>query len=325
MVIPFHEYASVPVSGPTAAAHERLMAAPQEEVAAATAQAISDIRPLTRSWGLRPTVLPTVTASPTDDDQLGSVEVRWEGIDAETAWPSLTARLLVVPSRVDGGTRLVLLSPRSPGVELTTAALDRVERRRGVEVPLRCFLSALAERLRDPATPPLHEQHDVTTHRRPLFVHHVLGVAADPDELAAWLRADPGTLAEDVTAAALDAAADTLAAGRFRTPARPRIVTAGASASRVGVVDLGWASDEEATGWPPITLTLVVEADTGGSRIAVLSEREPSYDMSLNRVDKHQRNQVLSTLGANVLDAITRSLPAAPTEQLQQRELQAAN
>ena len=75
------------------------------------------------------------------------------------------------------------------------------------------------------------------------------------------------------------------------------------------MVDLAWTSDEEATGWPHIGLTLAVEAAPDGSRLVILSRRAPGYDLSSNRVDKHQRDQILRELGSHVADAAVRRLP----------------
>lgn len=310
MVTPFHQYASVPLSRPTAAVRECLMADPAEMVSTATATALSRLEPLVRSWGLSPTTLPTVTAARTGSDAIGSVDLRWSGNEDQTVWPSLTARLLVVPAHPGTGARLALLSPRSPGAELATIRLDAGHRRRMVNVAMQRFLHDLASQLTAPASMQADGPGVTTFDRRPVFVHHLQTVHLDPDELAHRLTDDPAVLAADVTTAAINAAAEPLAAGRFRAPATPRADVHETPAGQLGVLELGWASDEEATGWPRMSLVLAVEAAPGGSRLAVLSTREPGYDLSLNRIDKHQRDQVIRDVGYHVTEAILGRLPS---------------
>lgn len=316
MVAPFHQYASVPLLASPAAAHERLMANPADLIAAATATALSLLEPLIRSWGLSPIALPSLTTTPTEPDTIGSVEVRWSGDEDKTGWPSLLARLLVVPACPNTGARIVLLSPRSPGAELATNRLGRLYRRRIVSVATQRFLHDLAARLAD------SDHHSgafigpgVTSFdRRPLFLHHVQAVSVDPAELVSRLTDDPWRLAVVAATVALEAAAEPLAAGRFRSSATPQVSVEAPTAGQLGVLRLNWASDEEATGWPRISLVLVVEAASAGSRLAVLSSREPGYDMSVNRIDKRQRDLVIRHLGSHVGDAILHSLvPPIPT------------
>lgn len=306
MTIPFHQYASVPVRGPTATVHDRLMHDPQGTVAAATAAALSAVEPFVRTWGLPPTALPTVTAEPTRPETFGAVDVRWDGEENSTAWPAMAVRLLVTPEDDGRATRLILLSRRPPGAELVTERIGRVHRRRIVEVATQRFLRELADIVSEPG--PLHTQAASVTRfdRGATYVHHVRHTPTDPDELADRLTRDATTVAETVTAAAVDAAAPVLVAGGFRAPADPTVWTQHAAPGELGVLQLHWESDEEATGWPAITLALVVEAAAEGSHLSVVSPRAPGYDLSTNQMDKHQRDQILRELGGHVVDAIVR-------------------
>lgn len=67
---------------------------------------------------------------------------------------------------------------------------------------------------------------------------------------------------------------------------------------------LSWRGDEEATGWPELLLAVVVEPHGHGSRLAVLSTREPRYDLSTSHLDKQQRHAVLQQAGQDVARAL---------------------
>ena len=245
------------------------------------------------------------------------MQLRWSGDEDATVWPSLTARILVVPDAADQA-RLAFLTPRSPRAELATRRLGRVHRERVVDVAVQRFLLELADRLADPETGRPVGSPLTRFDRRPIFVHHARTLDTDPQALVDELLADLPGLATDTTAHALAASDATLVAGRFRRPPAPTVQVAPTPPGTLGVVDLAWTSDEEATGWPQIGLTLAVEAAPGGSRLVVLSRRVPGYDLSSNRVDKHQRDQILRELGSHVADATVRRLPtpdAAPRPQ----------
>ena len=308
MTAPWHQHASVPVAGAPSDVHQRLVADPADAVATATGLALARLEPLVRSWGLAPSTLPSVTAQPTGPDEIGAIELRWSGDEDATAWPSLVARLLVVPDHASDA-RLVFLTPRSPRAELATRRVGRVHRERILDVAVQRFLQELAVQVeRDdspaPAGPPM-----TRFDRRPIFVHHVEALSTDPATLAAHLLSNAHGLAGRVTDAVLEAATAPLAAGRFRQQPDPDVHVATTAPGSVGVLDLGWTSDEEATGWPQITLTLAVEAaEDGTSRLVVLSEREPGYDLSTNRLDKRARDLILRELGAHVATAVAEEM-----------------
>ena len=305
MTAPWHQHASVPLPGSTSAIHARLVDDPADTVATATGRALARLEPLVRSWGLPPSTLPSVTAQPIEPDEIGAVELRWSGDEDATVWPSLVARLLVVPDHVATGARLVFLTPRSPRAELATRRVGRVHRERIVDVAVQRFLHEVAAQVAGhntlaPAGPPV-TQFD----RRPIFVHHVTRLPLDPTVLARHLAHHQLGLADRVTAAGLEAVAAPLAAGRFRRRPDPETHVAPTPPGSTGVLDLAWTSDEEATGWPQITLTLAVEAATAGtSRLLVLSRRMAGYDLSTNRMDKRARDQILRELGGHVATAL---------------------
>jgi hypothetical protein len=75
-----------------------------------------------------------------------------------------------------------------------------------------------------------------------------------------------------------------------------------------GAVRIRWRSDEEATGWPDIDLLVTVEAGPVGARLRVLSPREAGVDLSLNRIDKQQRDHLLRHAGAELASALLEEL-----------------
>jgi len=271
-------------------------------VEVATADAITGMAPFIRAWGLTPRALPRVRARETAEDELGSVEVSWTGTEDAIAWPALTARLLITPRRA-GGSRVSLASVRSPEAELRTRRIGSLHRRRLVDVAMQRFLHHLADQLDDPG--PMHCTAGPTRFdRTPLFVHYLGSNGYDPDAVLATLTEAPEALAAKITEHVLNGARVPLAAGKFRREPDPRIYTRVVGPNGPGALYVGWYSNEEATGWPQLLLSLAVEATDHGSRLMVLSAREPGYDLSRNRADKAQRHQILRELGAHVVDAV---------------------
>jgi hypothetical protein len=306
MSTPFHTYASRALPAAPSAAHALLREAPERLVTSATAAALAAMTPLARAWGLSATRLPTVTARPTGDDELGSIEVTWTGEPRVTAWPSLTGRL-VVDERPGAAHRLSFLSRRSPVAELSTTPLGRLHQRRLVQVAVQGFLSELVReltpRIADAATPAPAVAGDVD--QAPLFVHDLRVLGAEPGRVLAHLTNDPQALARRTTDAVVEELGDALAAGRFRAPPAPAVHVEVPAAGEVGALRIGWHSDEEATGWPAMHFAVVVEPHDRGTRLALLSAREPRYDLSVNRVDKRQRHDVLQHVGGAVARALT--------------------
>lgn len=318
MPLPFHQYASIPVTEPASELHERLLANSADAVASATARGLERLAPLVRSRGLTPSAVPTVDTRLTGEDEIGAVEVTWSGDEEVTAWPSMVGRMLVVPDAA-GGSRLVFLARRSPAMELATIHLGRLHRRQVVNLAIQRFLHELATGLG--ATPARGPGGATSFDRQPQFVHHLRQLDADPQRLTEQLHADPDRLARNATDVAIGRAQDTLTAGRFREPPAPTVETRPARPGELGTLHVAWQSDEDATGWPALTLTLVVEAHEAGTELAVVSARTPGYDMSQNRVDKHQRDQVLRNVGADLADAICDDLALAAADASQDPDL----
>ena len=308
MSTPFHQYASRALPCTPTEAHTLLREAPERLVTSATAAALGAMAPLVRTWGLPAEQLPTVTARPTDHDELGSIDLIWSGEETRTAWPSMTGRL-VVEARPGATPRLTFFSRRSPAAELSTDRLDRLHRRRLVQVAVQGFLYELARELvphlADLASP---EGGAGGFDPTPLFVHGLLTVEEEPSRVLAHLENEPQALVERATVAALAGASHALAAGRFRVPATPVVHVDAPAAGGVGALRIGWDSDEEATGWPAITFAVIVEPRERGTRLAMLAAREPCYDLSVNRVDKHQRDEVLRHVGGALASALTAEL-----------------
>ena len=310
MPTPFHAYASYPLSVDPVAGHAELRAAPERLVAAATSSALEVVAPLIRSSGLPAQQQPSVTARPTEDDEPGSIELTFSGDEDLTGWPALTGRLLI-DTRPGDAHRLVFFSQRSPAGELSTLRLDRQHRRRLVRIAVQRLLHELAGELGGHPTGPVGPATngaDIT----PMFLHGLRRVGASPTDVLAHLDAEPQALAERATEAVVERAAEVLAAGRFRAPAQPQVHVERPAAGEHGALRIRWTGDEEATGWPVLTLSLVVEPHDAGTRLTLISPREPGYDLSVNRVDKAQRDEVLRRAGENLADALTAEL--APSD-----------
>jgi hypothetical protein len=313
MPLPFHQYASSPATADAATIHRRLTTDVHDRVSTAAASALMTIGPLIAGWGLNVSALPTTTARRTGPGELGTAEITWRGDEAATGWPALTGRLVVIP-QPRRHSRLLFLSSRSPQAELTTGLVDRAHRQRVVNVSIQAFLRDLARQLDDDTTnAPTIGPGARTFDRSPLFVHQLQDLDVEPDDARAWLLDGLDDLAIRATAAAVARASATLTAGRFRAGARPHIESRPAHPDEPATVWIRWCSDEEATGWPELDLALLVEAHGDHARLAVLSRREPGYDLSLNRIDKHQRHRILQQAGADLAAALADRLPARTT------------
>jgi hypothetical protein len=309
---PFHQYASVPIAADAATIHRRLTADVEDLLSTATASALATLGPPTTRWGLTVSALPTTTARTTDPYELGVVEVTWRGHEAATGWPALTGRLVVTP-QPGARSRLLFLSRRSPHAELATGRLDRLHRQRVVHVTIQRFLSDLAHQLgSDTAGTPMMDAGARAVDRSPMFLHHLQDLDFDPDVAHRWLLSGLDDLATSATAVALSRADADLETGRFRAPARPRVEARPAWPNEPATVWIRWVSDEEATGWPQLDLALLIEARGERARLAVLSPREAGYDLSRNRLDKHQRHRILQQAGGHLAAALVDQLPAPP-------------
>lgn len=300
--LPRHQYASVPLAANPQDVCERLLADPDGVVRQATADALTAMGPHVRRWGLRISGLPTTTASPTGPNELGCVEVTWTGPEDATGWPALTGQLVVAPAG-PAGSRLLLLSRRSPHGELATPRLDRLHRQRIVQVSIQRFLQDLGHHLDNPGERP-PTAHVARFERSPMFVHHLQELSGEPGAAHDRLMNDLQGLAEQATATAVTGAREALHAGRFRQPANPTVQVRPARPGEPACAWVGWRSDEEATGWPQLELALLIENHPDGTRLALLSTREPGYDMSRLRIDKRQRDQILRTAGPAFARAI---------------------
>lgn len=303
MATPVHQYASVLVGAPAPALHQRLRTLAIERVDGATATGLARLQPFVSLWGLTPTALPSVDTHTLGHDEFGAVEVTWSGDEEATTWPSMTARLLVTPDATEGS-RLVLVSPRSPGAELATTRLGRVHRQRLVHSTVQQFLADLADELGRAPAAARHGTGAVVFDQRPVFVHHLRRIDDDPHRVAAQLRTHVAGLAHDATRVAVDSARTALAAGRFRLPATPRVATTPGHPGQLAAVHIRWHADEEATGWPAITLGLAIEAHDLGTRLAVVSPRPPGHDLTRNRVDKQARHDLLQHAAGHLAEAL---------------------
>lgn len=311
MSLPLHQCASTPLVAGPEQAQERLLADPEGLVQQATADARAVLGPQSHLWGLPATQFPSAGAHVVGSDQIGYLEVTWGGPEDATGWPSLTGQLVIAPE--GGGTaRLRFLTSRSPQGELATGRVGRFHRRRVVRVAIQRFLYELAQRLDDPLPRPVPGQASRSS-QAPMFVHHIREFDGPSGPARDRLVSELGELAEHATAEAITGAQERLAAGRFRGPAAPVVQARLARPDEPACAWVGWRSDEESTGWPRMELALLLGAHAGGTKLVVLSTREPNYDLSRLRIDKQQRDQILRTAGPAVGDAIVDAIGAGTT------------
>ncbi len=144
----------------------------------------------------------------------------------------------------------------------------------------------------------------------PLHVHETLTMRCDAVSVAERLRAAPTELATAATADAIRTGADLLRGGRFPARALPRVESR-LPDGELGSLVVRWSGDEEATGWPAMTLwVLVLPAADGASTLALLSPRHPGYDLSTNRVDKVWRDRLARTAVRSFGTALRRLVEA---------------
>lgn len=130
----------------------------------------------------------------------------------------------------------------------------------------------------------------------PVHVHVTLSVARDAALVAERLRTSPSALSAAATADALRAGADLMGAAGFRAGALPTVEARAPADDEIGHLVVRWRGDEDATGWPAMTIWVVALPDGDGtSKLALLSPRHPGYDLSTNRVDKLWRDRLART------------------------------
>jgi hypothetical protein len=313
MTVPLHQYASVPLALAPETVCERLVVDPQELVRRATADALTAMGPHLRRWGQTIAALPTTTARTSGSEALGCVELVWAGAEEATGWPALTGHLVVSPAG-QAGSRLRLFSHRSPHGGLAGSRRDPLHGQRIVHGSVQRFLRDLGRHLEDRGA--RHPSAVVAGFERaPMFVHHLQELSGGSGATYERLMSDLQGLAERATVTAVTGARATLRAGRFRAPARPGVRVRLAQAGDPVCAWVGWVGDEEATGWPQLELALLVDAHPAGTRLAVLSTREPGYDLSLPRIDKHQRDQLLRFVGPAFAVAVRDGLAGGSADQ----------
>ena len=222
MATPFHRLQSVHVKSSAPTTREKLLHNPGPAATDATATTLAELTPFLRGWGLRPTRLPTVTAPLPEPGTVGTLEVRWSGRDDETAWPAMTARLLVVPTTSPVGSRVVAWTHRSPATELTTTRLGSVHRHRVLALAMEGFLREMASQALGAAAGTVSGEISP----EPLFVHHIEPLHLAPVLAARALRQTAQLLGDAAATAARADLADVVQADvsgpRRRRTSRPR-------------------------------------------------------------------------------------------------------
>lgn len=143
MTTPVHVHGTVPMMHSPEEVGEYLRANAHLLAVVATARAHESVTSLARSGGFRSRAVPSVEARLSEDDELGCVTVRWDGDEDATAWPAMTSWL--VPLWATSGSRLALVSPRHPGVDLSTNRIDKLWRDRLARTAVHAFLTTIAQ------------------------------------------------------------------------------------------------------------------------------------------------------------------------------------
>jgi hypothetical protein len=147
----------------------------------------------------------------------------------------------------------------------------------------------------------------------PYFLHDSL-LLADHDVAAVCdaLRSDGPSLATEATAAALDTVGPLAISGGFPVRALPQVVARGPVDDELGCLTVDWRGDEDATGWPAMTLWIVPTPHPDGTRLALFSLRHPGFDLSTGRVDKVWRDRIARAAIRAFLVNLGGALRAAP-------------
>lgn len=170
------------------------------------------------------------------------------------------------------------------------------------------------------------------------YLHATRPVRRSASDVRAALHAAGAALAADATTAAVASVGPQLRRGAFLRPGSPRVETeilrTGPAAIRVTwnrneadrwppagpfatrPTSRWWRTDEEETGWPAVTLEIIVEPREQGAQLAAVSGRPPGTDTSTNRIDRHLRDRIArdaveAFLGA--LAALLADHPPTPT------------
>jgi hypothetical protein len=145
MSIPVHVHATTATQLGADEVVRRLATSPDLLATAATGRAYEATRTLAAAGGFRSHAAPTVTTRPPEGDELGALVVRWTGDEDATGWPSMLA--WIVPTATADGTRVALLSPRHPGVDLSTNRVDKRWRDKLARTAASAFLTGVVELL----------------------------------------------------------------------------------------------------------------------------------------------------------------------------------
>ncbi len=143
----------------------------------------------------------------------------------------------------------------------------------------------------------------------PVHIHTTLPVRLGALLVAEQLRSTPAVLSAAATADAITAVAALLESGGFRTRALPTLEARLPEGDEIGHVVVRWRGDEDATGWPDMTIWVLAMPKTDDtSTLVLLSPRHPGFDMSTGRVDKVWRDRIARTAVRSFGSALRRLL-----------------
>lgn len=126
-------------------AYERLVSQIEELAGDVTAEAVSRATEALEAGRFREPAAPQVHARVARPDEPATVWIRWSGDEEATGWPEMDLALLI--DTHDAGARLVVLSPREPGYDLSRNRVDKQQRHQILQQAGADLATVVADRL----------------------------------------------------------------------------------------------------------------------------------------------------------------------------------
>lgn len=145
----------------------------------------------------------------------------------------------------------------------------------------------------------------------PLHVHHAVTVAHPAEFVRRVLVSGAEPLVRRATEIAAEQVADLARRGGFDASYRPDVTARLPDDDELGALVATWSGDEEATGWPTMSASLVPTLTPTGTSLVLLSPRYPGYDVTTNRVDKVWRDRLTRTAMRSFLVALVAAVDEA--------------
>ena len=151
---------------------------------------------------------------------------------------------------------------------------------------------------------------------RPVHVHETVRLEREPAAVCRELREHGRDLVLLATAEALEAGLPLRETAGFRSHRLPIVTSRRPEGEEIGCLVVTWDADEEATGWPSLSLWIVPRPSSDGATLlTLLSSCHPGVDLSTNRVDKVWRDRLARTAVRSFATALARLLATTGSDQ----------